>query len=167
MNTLTEKLVKLIIFFLIFQATTWAKDQVLLINPSGIKTEIRLAISKDEQARGLSGLRPKDFKHNEGMLFVNADESPRTFWMNNTYFNLDIIFLDKNLKVIAIEKNVPFHQGSTEPPRIYRTNTYVAQFILETKANSLFSKNLKINDQLNFMGKPTISEIVLKIRQQQ
>lgn len=136
-------------------------------NSKGIAVHLRLAISKEEQAHGLSGLKPKEFKNNEGMLFINADESPRTFWMNDTYFNLDIIFLDKNLKIVGIEKNVPFHPTSKEPPHIFRTSTYQSQFVLEIKANAPFSKNLKTNNQLNFVGKPTLLEIVSNIRQQQ
>ena len=136
-------------------------------NNSGETVQLRLAISKSDQTKGLSGLKPTDFKNNEGMLFINGEESPRTFWMIDTYFNLDIIFLDKNLKIIEIEKNVPAHTGTNEPPQIYRTHTYVAQFVLETKASAPFSKHLKKNDQLQFEGKPILSEIILKIRQMQ
>lgn len=167
MYTLAEKPIKLITFFLIFQATVCAKDIFILKNPSGKTIQLRLAISKDEQSRGLSGLKPNDFKINEGMLFINSDESPRTFWMNDTYFNLDIIFLSKDLKIVGVEKNVPFHAGSNEPPKIYRTHTYRSQFVLETKGKAPFSRSLKVNDQLRFLGKPTLSEITLKIRQPQ
>ena len=154
-------------FFLIFQATICAKDIFTMKNASGKTVQLRLAISKDEQTHGLSGLKSNEFKISEGMLFINDYESPRTFWMNDTYFNLDIIFLNKDLKIVGIEKNVPFHAGSNEPPRIYRTNTYQSQFVLETKGNAPFSKSLKVNDQLQFLGKPTLSEITLKIHQTQ
>lgn len=165
MYTLAEKPIKLITFFLIFQATVCAKEIFIMKNTSGKTVQLRLAISKDEQNRGLSGLKPKNFKINEGMLFINPEESPRTFWMNDTYFNLDIIFLDKDLKIVGLEKNVPFHAGKNEPPRIYRTHTYRSQFVLETKGNAPFGKSLKVNDQLQFIGRPTLSEIILKIRQ--
>lgn len=167
MNTLSEKSAKLIIFFLIFPAIIWAKDNYSMKNPAQKVVQLRLAISHDEQAHGLSGLKPKEFTTNEGMIFINAEESARTFWMNDTYFNLDIIFLDKNLKIVGIEKDVPFHAGSIEPPNIYRTHTYQAQFVLETKANAPFSKNLKVGDQLNFIGKSTLSEIISNTRLKQ
>lgn len=136
-------------------------------NASTKTVALSLAISKSEQMRGLSGLQPSQFKSKEGMLFINTNESSRTFWMNDTYFNLDIIFLDKNLKIVGLEKNVPFHKGSKEPPYIYRTQTYNAQFVLETKAKSEFSRFLKIGDQLKFVGKTTLSEIVSNARQPQ
>jgi uncharacterized membrane protein (UPF0127 family) len=167
MYTVTEKPLKLIIFFLIFQTTVFAKDNFLMKNASNKTVQLRLAISQTDQYKGLSGLQSSAFKNNEGMLFINSEESLRTFWMIDTYFNLDIIFLDKNLKVVGLEKNVPAHPGSNETPPIFRTHTYQSQFVLETKANAPFSKNMKINDQLKFIGRPTLLEIVLKIRQTQ
>ncbi len=167
MNTITEKTLKLIIFFLIFQSDLFAKDIFKLENNNHQSVQLRLAITPQEQRQGLSELRSTEFKITEGMLFINTIESPRTFWMNNTYFNLDIIFLDKNLKIVGIEKNAPAHPGTNQIPKIYVTQTFQAQYVLETKSNSPFSKSLKINDQLKFSGKTTLSEIVLKIHQQQ
>jgi uncharacterized membrane protein (UPF0127 family) len=167
MYTLTEKLLKLIIFFLVFHTTVFAKTSFSMKNAANNIVHLRLAISKEDQTRGLSGLRPADFKNNEGMLFINAEESPRTFWMIDTYFNLDIIFLDKNLTIVGMEKNVPAHPGKDEPPLIFRTNTYQSQFVLETKSDAPFCNGLKIKDRLKFIGKPNLSEITLKIRQTQ
>ena len=166
MFTLAEKPIKLIIFFLVFHTVAFAKDQILMKNSLGDSVTLRLAISRQEQTQGLSGLKSSEFKSKEGMLFINIEESPRTFWMIDTYFNLDITFLDQNLKIVGIEKDVPAHPGPKEPPAIFRTKTYQAQYVLETKAHSSFSKKLKIGDQLQYMGVPNLSEIVLKIRQQ-
>jgi uncharacterized membrane protein (UPF0127 family) len=138
-----------------------------MTNSQGKVIQLRLAITKPEQIKGLSGLKPKDFKNNEGMLFVMSEESPRTFWMIDTYINLDIIFLDKNLTIVGLEKNVPAHPGTSEPPAIFRTHTYQAQYVLETKALAPFSQQIKIGETLKFSGKPSLSEIILKIRQQQ
>lgn len=143
------------------------KDVYLMKSPSGKQVELRLALTREEHTKGLSTLKPQEFSTKEGMLFVNPEMGLRRFWMPDTYFNLDIIFIDGNLKVVAIEKNVPAHPGVKEPPAIYKTNTYEAQFVLETKAGSPFSKKLKQNDVLKFTGPTSLSEIVSKTRQQQ
>ena len=39
-------------------------------------------------------VREADFENDEGKLFFYLSYSTRTFWMPNTYFNLDIIYLD-------------------------------------------------------------------------
>jgi uncharacterized membrane protein (UPF0127 family) len=160
-----SKLIKIFtILIALFTLSTLAVEQKYQIeNLNHQKITLRMAITRDEHTKGLSGLRPSDFKNTEGMLFINAEESERKFWMPDTYFNLDIIFLNKNLDIIAIEKNVSMHPGTKEPPSIYRTGNYFAQYILEVKANSLFSKDLKAKDHLIFYGPTSLQEIVSKI----
>jgi uncharacterized membrane protein (UPF0127 family) len=128
---------------------------------------LRLAITQEEHQKGLSGLKPSEFNESEGMLFINKTMGPRRFWMPDTYFNLDIIFLNSKLKIVGLEKNVPFHPGFTEPPAIYRTKEYFAQYILETKAGSQFSKKLKKGDTLKWKSSISLSEIGLKTHPQQ
>ena len=45
-----------------------------------------------------------------------------------------IIFLNEDLKVLRIAKNVPFHPGRSEDPPVPRTFTALAQHILEIKS---------------------------------
>lgn len=162
------KLIKnLILPFVIATQVVWGKDLFKIQNPNGVTINLDLALTHKEHAEGLSGLKSNDFKASRGMLFVNHEVGPRRFWMPDTYFNLDIIFLDPNLKIVGIEKNVPAHPGKSEPPKIYTTDIYAAQFVLETKAGAAFGKKLKKNDILKFIGPSSLSEIVLKTRQQQ
>jgi uncharacterized protein len=176
MNTIsqkTSKLIKNMIFSalvigaMIVSDSAQALESYKLRNPAKTTVTLRLALTWAEHQQGLSGIKPKDFKASEGMLFVNEAIGPRRFWMPDTYFNLDIIFLDKDLKIVGIESNVPHHPGSKEPPAIFRTKTYDAQFVLETKAGSPFSKKLKVGEQLVWESKTNLSEIVLKTRRLQ
>lgn len=163
----SSKLIKNLIFAFVFTGQiAWGKEFFQMKNPNGDVVNLSLAITRQQNIQGLSGLKSKDFKASSGMLFVNPDMSPRRFWMPDTYFNLDIIFLDQNLKIVGIEKNVPAHPGNSEPPAIYRTDSYNSQFILETKAGAIFGSKLKKNDQLKFTGSSSLSEIVLRTRQQ-
>lgn len=145
----------------------WANVTYQISNTSSQKVNVRLALTRMEHSRGLSGIKASDFPDTQSMLFVNEGMGDRRFWMPDTYFNLDITFLDSDLKIVGIEKNVPAHPGMIEPPAIFRTKTYKAQFVLETKANAPFSKNLKVGDKLKWISTMPISEIVLKTRQQQ
>ena len=164
----TTKLIKNIsLLVVILPMVAWGNPVFEMSNPRAQKVTLRLALTRAEHSQGLSGLRPKDFTDKEGMLFVNEGMGTRRFWMPDTYFNLDIIFLGSDLKIVGIEKNVPSHPTHIEPPVIYRTKSYEAQFVLETKAKSPFSKNLKVGDQLKWIGPSALSEIVLKTRQKQ
>lgn len=117
-------------------------------NPSGNYINTKLAIGPYETSLGLSGLTPDKFKDDQGLLFFFSEDAERTFWMPDTYFNLDIIFLDENLKVLHIEKNFPAHPGRGEDPPIPRTPVISCRYVLEIKANVLFGKFLKKGDDL-------------------
>lgn len=136
-----------IIAFIVLAQTSWANT---FFTPSGDKIKLRLALTPKAQSKGLSGLKPHEFGEDEGMLFVYEKSGPRRFWMPDTYFNLDIYFLDAQYKVVAVEKNVPFHPGRQEPPLIYQTKTYEAQHVLEMKSSSKISKKLKKGDRFKF-----------------
>lgn len=164
----TLKLIKNLLFALaIIGPFAWGKESFQMKNPEGISIDLELALTRSQHVQGLSGLKSDQFKNGQGMLFVNPEMGPRRFWMPNTYFNLTIIFLDQNLKIVGIEKNVPAHPGASEPPSIYKTGIYQAQYVLETKASAPFAKKLKTNDQLKFSGPTSLSEIALSTRLRQ
>jgi uncharacterized membrane protein (UPF0127 family) len=171
MTTISQSFLKLIknliLPMIIFSQIALGKELYSMQNPKGASVKLSLALTHKEHTEGLSGLMPKDFSESRGMLFVNPEMGPRRFWMPNTFFNLDIIFLDQNLKIVAIEKNVPAHAGYKEPPVIYQTSTYDAQFVLEIKSGAKFSKVLNKDDYLKFIGPTSLQEIALKTRRKQ
>ncbi len=88
----------------------------------------QLACSPFERMKGLIG--KKEIEENYILLFKNAS-SIHTFFMS---FPIDIIFTDKNFKIIAIFKNV----GSGKI-----INCFKSKYTIEAKAN--FSDTMKIN----------------------
>lgn len=87
--------------------------------------QAELALTRSERTIGL--MYRKQLGDLEGMLFVFNTEEPRSFWMRNTYVELDMVYLDKDLKVVSIyEKAVPL---SEEP----RPSAKPAQFVLEVR----------------------------------
>jgi hypothetical protein len=132
--------------------------------PGGDLLKIKLAINLEEQVRGLSGIRDHQFNKNEGLLFFYLKTNIRKFWMPNTFFPLDIFYLDKKMKVLDIVRNLPFHPGYNEPPPIPRAKPVISRHVLEMRSDSPLSKRIKKGDQLEFISQFSLSEIESKIR---
>lgn len=73
-----------------------------------IKAE--LAVTAEQQAVGMMGR--KQMGVNEGMLFVNADDQMRCFWMRNTLLPLSIAFLAADGTVINVAEMQPLSDQS-------------------------------------------------------
>jgi len=106
---------------------------------------VEMAETRQQQAKGLMFVRslPSD----SGMLFVYEDEAPRSFYMKNTYIPLDIIWLDKEKKVVFIKENAePESPDACES--IYPQAE--AMYVLELNAGSSGRIGLKTGDKLQF-----------------
>ncbi|HEV2613770.1 MAG TPA: DUF192 domain-containing protein [Gammaproteobacteria bacterium] len=76
--------------------------------------------------QGLSGR--KSLANNEGMLFVFPKEGFYPFWMKSMLFPIDIIWLDKNYKVVYVKENA---QPCTQFDCPMITPDKPAQYVLE------------------------------------
>lgn len=99
-------LIVLIVLFLIIYPSQRQnrRSQSIYIEIKDLKVKVQLANSLWEKASGLSGR--KEMPKNEGMLFIFSRPGRHFFWMKNMNFPLDIIWLDENMKVVEIDKNV-------------------------------------------------------------
>lgn len=148
-------------------------DTPQLILPNKKSLNIVLAITMEDQMRGLSGIREGHFPSNKAMLFAYFEPGDRRFWMPDTYFDLDIFFLDENLKVIDVERNVRHHPGVNQPPPIAVTRNIYCHHVLEIASASPLAKDIQIGMKLEWKSKDTnslkdyLSRIKQDIRQKQ
>ncbi len=138
--------------------------KIELITPSGESIETTMVITPAEQELGLSGVKPEDFEDNQGMLFFYPSEDERHFWMPDTYFDLDLFYLDKDLKIIDIVRKLPFYVGRANPDSIPRARGVWCRHTLEMKASSPLSKRLKIGDVFKWKGAYSIEQTEVESR---
>ena len=118
------------------------KNQDFFENNSGVIFNLKLADTKEKQKNGL--MYVKNMPENAGMLFKYNDIRNHSMWMKNTFIPLDILFLDKNYKLIDyVENTVPF---SLEKISINEPS----QNIIELNGGSVKKFNLKKNQIINF-----------------
>ena len=70
-----------------------------------VQFRIEIARTEAERARGLM-FRPV-VPQDTGMLFDMGAESIHAFWMRNTLASLDMLFLDRELRVVGLLRDVP------------------------------------------------------------
>ncbi len=104
--------------------------------------DIEFARTDYETQTGL--MYRKSMQDDRGMLFIFEDEIRRSFYMKNTEFALDIIYLDGDGKVVSIQKNAkPFDKSSlpSEAP---------AKYVLEVNAGLSDRWGLTAGDVMEF-----------------
>lgn len=124
---------------------------IQLATSGGRLLQVYVAKSAEEQGQGLSGIKDEEFYSHEGMLFYYEVDGPHSFWMPDTYFALDIFFLDEKLKIIDVERNVPPHPGRVVPPAIATTRAISSRHVLELKSSDI-SQGLKVGDSLTLQS---------------
>lgn len=139
-------------------------EEVELITPDGSVINASIADTAAEQTQGLQNVQEDEFSENDGKLFFYLRDSARTFWMPNTFFDLDIIYLDKNLKITDIVRNVPHYTGNVNS-EIPRAPTITSRHVLEMKADSPVADNLKEEDILQWRSSLTLEETEERIRE--
>lgn len=91
------------------------------------------------QEKGLMNIKHMNVEN--GLLFQFDEDQIQTFWMKNTYIPLDMIFIDKDKKIINIAKNA-------EP--LLETPTYSsvsnAKYVLEINAYLCDRLNIQVGD---------------------
>ena len=108
------------------------------INKKYSKLFLEVADTFEKRKYGL--MNREYIKPNSGMLFIWKDLEKRTFWMKNTYFDLDLFFLGKEGQVLEIYRNAKaFNEDQI-------SSKEKAMFVLELNAGK---HQIKIGDQLD------------------
>lgn len=120
--------------------------------PSGKKIQVYVAQTDEAQETGLSGLPSEDFGANEGLLFPADNNKLRQFWMPDTHFNLDIIFMTKDLYVLDVHRNVP-HFPKREPKQdVPLSKAVYSRHVLEIRADSPLADEIRPGMLLKWSG---------------
>jgi len=109
----------------------------------GRNFKVEIADTREEQALGL--MFRDSMPADQGMLFIFPNEAPRSFWMKNTRIPLDIMYFDKDLKLISISADTP-------PCRVNRCPSYPskapAKYVLELNAGTASELGVGVGDRL-------------------
>ena len=104
---------------------------------------VEIADTTEKQALGL--MFRDSMPDDQGMLFIFPNEAPRSFWMKNTRIPLDIMYFDKELKMVSISANTP-------PCKVSRCPSYPskgpAMYVFELNAGAAKKLGVGEGDKL-------------------
>lgn len=104
------------------------------------KRTYTLEIAADPIRRQIGLMRRDSMPANRGMLFIFADDQPRSFWMKDTRIPLDILFLDRDGQVVSIGQMQP-HTGRAESGQ-------PARYAIELNAGQVDHSGIKPGDRI-------------------
>lgn len=109
----------------------------------GLEIKAFVVLTQEEKRLGLSVF--EKLNENEGMLFLYEKEDYYRFWMKDMRFPIDIIWINKDFKIVDITENI----SPDTFPQVF-TSKEPAQYILEVNAGFAKNNNIKIGDYIEF-----------------
>ena len=92
------------------------------------------------------GLMYRDYlPQNQGMLFIFEKQDKHTFWMKNTFISLDIIWINKDFKIVDIISADPCRDLECE---IYKPREK-ALYVIEVNKNFARENNIFIGNKVD------------------
>ena len=108
----------------------------LVVDTGAAKESFTVEIADDEIERARGLMFRENMAPDHGMLFVYPAQQSLGFWMRNTILPLDLIFIDKDGKVVGVEKGKPYSDDLISPG-------VDSQFVLELNAGTAEKIGLK------------------------
>lgn len=126
---------------------TFTKEGELSLMKAGtdsIIAQLDIEIADDAYQTETGLMYRHSLAPNHAMLFIFEDEKPRSFYMKNTEIPLDIIYFDRNKKVVNIQKDAkPFDKTSLP-------SEAASKYVLEVNAGLANQWKLDKGDSMSY-----------------
>jgi uncharacterized protein len=120
---------------------------VHVTTPQGKTILAEVADTTEKRAKGL--MFRDSLSKDQGMLFTFEVPQAWTFWMKNTKIPLDIIWMDRNKRIVHVERNVPGCARKDDGCPQYQPNEN-ALYVLEIAAGQSEALQLQRGVKLKF-----------------
>jgi uncharacterized protein len=104
--------------------------------------QYKLEVADTEAARRRGLMERDSMPANHGMLFVFKDERELNFWMKNTRFPLEILYLDAGGQIVSIHEMKPYDT------RTNHTSARPAKYAIELNVGQVARAGVKAGDVL-------------------
>jgi uncharacterized membrane protein (UPF0127 family) len=118
--------------------------KLIKANNDSVVASLDIEIAEGEYETQTGLMYRKSMQDDRGMLFIFDDEIRRSFYMKNTEFALDIIFINGENEIVNIQKNAqPLDQTSLP-------SAAPAKYVLEVSAGLSDKWGLEAEDKIEW-----------------
>ena len=141
-----RSLARLSLLPLLLALSACASARTPWVEVGGERFQVEVADDDAERARGLMFRDAMADDH--GMLFIHDRQEPQAYWMKNTRIPLDILYFDRDRRLVSQQRDVPpCSAGDRCPPYPSRAP---AQYVLELNAGQAARLGLQDGALLTF-----------------
>ena len=121
-----------------------AEPKVTITTRDGRKVSFTVEIADTPSKREMGLQYRRDLAADRGMIFIFPAESQQSFWMKNTPLPLDMIFINRERKIVGIvEQTVPFSLDA-------RSVGAPSQYVLEINGGLTQRHGIRAGDAVRF-----------------
>ncbi|RIV46934.1 DUF192 domain-containing protein [Flagellimonas pelagia] len=108
------------------------------------KVDLDIEISETEYETQTGLMYRPSMEKSQGMLFIFPNVGARSFYMKNTEFPLDIIYIGENQKIVSFQKNAKPYDETSLPSDL------PAKYVLEINAGLSDQWGLQVGDSISY-----------------
>ena len=116
--------------------------------PNGTHIRSEVVVHPTEMMRGM--MFRESLARDRGMLFIHPEEGQYTYWMFQVKIPLDIIWMDRNHRIVEISASTPPCPSSKASECPSFGGAKKSQFVLELAGGEAAKQGLKPGDMLAF-----------------
>ena len=125
-----RSLARLSLLPLLLALSACASARTPWVEVGGERFQVEVADDDAERARGLMFRDAMADDH--GMLFIHDRQEPQAYWMKNTRIPLDILYFDRDRRLVSQQRDVPPCSGGNRCPSY--PSKGAARYVLELNA---------------------------------
>ncbi len=117
---------------------------VYLNTSDTLKTKFELEFAETDYETQTGLMYRKGMKNNQAMLFIFPDVAMHSFYMKNTEFSLDIIYIKEDMTIASMQENAqPFNESAL-------SSMAPIKYVLEINGGHAETLGISIGDRISF-----------------
>lgn len=142
----TRRFLLLVVLTVLSSVSACQAQPKVTISTKGREVEFLVEVADTAGKRQMGLQYRQSLADDRGMIFFFPSEAVQTFWMKNTPISLDMIFINRNRKIVGIvERTVPFSLDS-------RSVIEPSQYVLEINGGLARRYGIQTGDSVRFDG---------------